>query len=116
MANALIIGWNKAVVGREAQAQELFQSSLAFWGKQAKQGNIESFEPVFFQSHGGDMNGFIFIKGDPQKLDAIQHTDDYINLVLQAGLCLEGSGFIRGYHGQRLMDMMQRWGKLIPTS
>ena len=116
MSNALIIGWNKAVVGREAMAQELFQSTLAFWGKQQQQGNIESFEPCLFAAHGGDMNGFFFIKGDPQKLDAIQHTDDYTTLVMQAGLCLEGPGFIRGYHGQRLMDLMQSWGKLIPTS
>jgi len=113
MANALIIGWNKPVAGREKQAMELFQSSLAYWGKKQEAGLIDSFEPVISQAHGGDMNGFFLIKGDPAKLDAITHEKDYVQLVMQLGLAIEGFGAVRAYHGDRLQELMQGWGELI---
>ena len=110
MSNAIIMAWNRAVPGREKQAMELFQSSLAYWTKKQEAGAIESFEPVIGTLHGGDMNGFFLIKGEPAKLDALQHEKDYIDLILQIGLALDGFGAIRAFHGSALQDIMQSWG------
>jgi hypothetical protein len=107
------MGWNRPVAGREKQAMELFQSSLAFWQKKQQAGVIQSFEPVLITAHGGDLNGFFLVKGEPAKLDALQHDKEYVNLVMQIALALEGFGAIRAYHGDALMGVMQDWGKLI---
>ncbi len=50
----LFIGWNRAVVGREQQAMQLFQKVVEFYGKLQADGRIESFEPVLLSAHGGD--------------------------------------------------------------
>jgi hypothetical protein len=113
MSNTLLMGWNRAVAGREKDAMELFQSSLAFWTKKKEAKAIESFEPYIFTPHGGDMNGFFLVQGDPAKLDAIQHEKDYLNLTMQCGLVLDGFGTVRGFRGERLMQLMQDWGGLI---
>lgn len=113
MANTLILGWNRAVPGREKHAMELFQSCLAFWGKKQEAGQIESFEPILLGLHGGDMNGFFLIKGDPAKLDALQHEKDYVTLIMQLGLALDGFGANQGFHGERLQEIMGGSGELI---
>jgi hypothetical protein len=115
MANAcLFIGWNRAIQGREKLAMELFQTSTAFYGKLQAAGTIESFEPVILSTHGGDMNGFILLRGDAQKLSALRVSADFLDIETQAALCLQGVGVIQGFVGEGVMSMMQSWGKHLP--
>ncbi len=113
MSNTIILGWNRPIPGREKQAMELFQSSLAYWSKKQEAGQISSFEPILAALHGGDMNGFFVVKGDPAKLDSLMHEKDYVELVMSLGIALEGFGAVRGYSGERLSEIMQSWGGLI---
>jgi len=113
MSNAIVMGWNRPVPGREKQAMELFQSSMAYWQKKKDAGVIESFEAVLMSAHGGDFNGFFLVKGEPEKLDAMSHEKDYVDLLTQIGIALDGFGAIRSFHGNPLMELMQTWGKHI---
>ena len=111
----LFIGWNRAVVGREQQAMQLFQKVVEFYGKLQADGRIESFEPVLLTAHGGDLNGFFLLKGDAEKLAEIRREDTFIDLTFEAGYCLEGFGVIVGYVGEGLTDAFSRWSKLISS-
>jgi hypothetical protein len=114
MANAcLVVGWNRAIPGREHLAMELFQSTMGYYSQLQAQGTIESFEPVIMNSHGGDMNGFILLRGDSQKLAALRVANDFVDLETQAMLCLEGVGVISGYLNEGVQQRMQTWGKHI---
>ena len=114
MADRVIfMGWNRSVTGREQQALQLFQRSMEFWGKLQAEGRIESFEPVVLAQHGGDLNGFIMVKGEAEKLSEIQADDTYIDITIEAGYCLDGYGVIAGYTGDSLADTFSRWSKLI---
>jgi hypothetical protein len=64
----LFIGWNRPVVGREQQAMELWQKAMEYYGKLQADGRIESFEPVILTAHGGDLNGFVMLRGGAEKL------------------------------------------------
>jgi hypothetical protein len=84
MANAcLFIGWNRALQGREHQAME----------------------------HGGDMNGFILLRGDAQKLAAVRVSPEFIDIETQSMLCLQGVGVIQGYAGEGVQSMLASWNK-----
>src|SRR5579859_1806634 len=62
MANAaLFIGWGKVVQGREAKSLEVFGEGLEYWTRLQQLGEIESFEPVALEPHGGDLGGFVLI-------------------------------------------------------
>ena len=114
MADRVIfMGWNRPVVGREQQANQLFQKSMEYWAKMQTDGRIESFEPVLLSAHGGDLNGFILFRGDAKKLAEIREDDDFLNLVTEAGYCLQGFGVISGFINEGLMDIFARWAKLI---
>ena len=109
----LFIGWNRVIAGREQQTLQLWQKSLEFYGGLQSNGRIDSFEPVLLSSHGGDLNGFIMLRGDADKLAAVQEDDTFIDLAVEAEYCLDGFGVVPGYIGDRIMDQLSRWSKLF---
>jgi hypothetical protein len=114
MANAAIfMGWNRPTVGREQQANKLFQKSLEYYGKLQAEGRIESFEPVLLSSHGGDLNGFILLRGEAEKLAEVKRDETYIDIVIEADYCVDGFGHVDGYIGDSLTDAISRWVKLF---
>jgi hypothetical protein len=114
MADRVIfMGWNRPVIGREQQALQLFQRAMEFWGKLQAEGRIESFEPVLLSDHGGDLNGFVMVKGEAGKLSEIQEDDTYIGITIEAGYCLDGYGVLDGFIGDDLADRLSRWSKLL---
>ena len=112
-ANAMFLGWNRSITGREQQALQLFQKSMEYYGQLQADGRIESFEPVVLGNHGGDLNGFVLLKGDPEKLDEIRREDAFIELSLEANFCLENFGVVPGYVGDGIVDVFSRWSKLF---
>ena len=114
MANrVLFVGWNRPVVGREQEAMQLWQKAMEYYSKLQADGRIESFEPVLLSAHGGDLNGFVMLKGDAEKLAEIRREDTFIDLTIEAGYCLDGFGIVVGYVGDGLTDVFGRWSKVV---
>jgi len=114
MSNAVIfLGWNRPSVGREQQAMQVFQKSLEFYTKLQTEGRIESFETVILSSHGGDLNGFILLRGDAEKLSEIRRDETFVDIVIEAEYCVDGFGHVDGYIGKGLDDVITRWAKLF---
>jgi hypothetical protein len=108
---ALFIGWGPAVRGREQKALEVFQEALTYWGRLQQQGEIDSFEPVALEPHGGDLDGFCVIKGDPDKLARLRATDEFIALNTRAQMVVENFGVAGGFIGEGLQSLYADFGK-----
>ncbi len=114
MADSLImVGWDKVYPGHEKDALEAFNSTVGFWTKQVQAGNVESFEPILLDRHGGDLNGFMLVRGNAGKLHAIVQSDEWRELLLRADLHVSGLGVIGGFTGEGVMHEMARWQKII---
>ena len=109
----LFIGWNRPIVGREQLALQLWQKAMEYYGKLQSNGRIESFEPVLLNAHGGDLNGFVMLKGNAEKLSEIRREDPFVDLVIDAEYCLQGFGVVTGYVGEGIADIFGRWTKVI---
>jgi hypothetical protein len=110
----LLIGWNRAVVGREHLALELFQQVTGFWQTQQKSGNIASFEHILLQPHGGDLNGFTLVRGERARLSQVIESTEYLDIQAKAVVYLDGYGVIGGVTGEALQDRFKRYGKSVP--
>jgi len=73
-ANVIMFGWNRSIPGREKVSGQHFGEFVEYLGGLQQKGAIQTFEIVFLDSHGGDMNGFFLIQGEPAKLDALLST------------------------------------------
>ena len=107
MAEAgLFVGFGLPVRGRERQAVTVFTEALEYYGRLQQQGEIESFETVFLDSHGGDLNGFTLLRGDPDKLASIRTSEEFMRLSLRADLITDRFGVVGAVLGERIGTLM----------
>ena len=114
MADAgLFIGWGEVVRGRESEATELFQETLGWYASLQEQGVIDSFEPVFLEPHGGDLTGFILIRGDAEKLASLRASEEFTQLTIRVGLIVDGLGVVGADMGERLQRQVEYYTEQI---
>jgi hypothetical protein len=103
MAEAgLFVGWGPPVRGREAKSLDVFNESVAYWGRLQQDGRIESFEVVLLYPHGGDLAGFALLRGSHDQLNAVGGDEEFLRLTSRAGLIVEGLGVVRASVGEGL--------------
>jgi hypothetical protein len=112
--NVVFVGCNHAVRGREAASMELFRDVNQYLGALQGEGTIDSFETVLLAAHGGDLNGFMLIRGEAGKLQAMQASEEWMKLNTRAGLLLEGNGTVNGATGDMVMQWMNTWTEVMP--
>lgn len=113
--NVILMGWNRPTTGREDRATQDFQDFMQYLGGLQQAGTIASFEPVFLDFHGGDMNGFFLLRGESAKLNALQSSEEWLTFMTRAGYSLEGLGVVRGVTGEMIMEQMNRWARVMST-
>ena len=96
MADAgLFIGWGEVVRGgARAKPPSSFRKPSAGTRSLQAEGTIESFEPVFLEPHGGDLFGFILIRGDAEKLAVLRVSQEFTQLSLRVGLIVSESALL----------------------
>jgi hypothetical protein len=100
--DALFIGWGEVVRGRERKAIEVFNESLQYYGQLQQDGKVESVEPWFLAPHGGDLAGFILLRGQREQLDEIERSPEFERLQTRASLIVDRTGVINAYTGEAL--------------
>ena len=111
--SGLFIGWGEVVRGREAEAVDTFNSTVEYFGGLQADGSIENFEAVFLEPHGGDLNGFFFVRGDAEKLSALRVDEDFEAVILRAGLIVKNIGVVGAAMGARLERQMGSFTEAI---
>jgi hypothetical protein len=114
MADAgLFIGWGEVVRGRETESLEVFNEVLAYYGRLQEDGEIEGFEPVFLEPHGGDLSGFILIRGDAEKLASLRVSEEFTQFAIRAGLVVNGFGIVGADLAGRIQRQMEFYTEQI---
>jgi len=110
--HVLLIGWNRAQVGREKNAIEVFGGFTNYLRTLETKKHIVSWEAVGLEAHGGDLNGFVLIRADRDDLNKLVGTDDWQNWITQGLYAMQGFGVINGFLGDELQNRMTRFAKL----
>jgi len=107
MAEAgLFIGWGGVARGREQEAVELFNEIVGYYKRLEEDGEIESFEPVFLEPHGGDLTGFVLLRGEAEKLATIRVSDEFTQFTIRAALVVDNFGVVGADLAERLQRQM----------
>jgi hypothetical protein len=84
-----------------------------YFGELVRNGTLESYEPVLLNAHGGDLNGFIVLRGEATKIDTLKRQDKFVDLMTQAAICLENFGVVEGVTGEGIKARMTRFNKYV---
>lgn len=108
MANAaLFVGYGTTIPGRERQAVQVFNEALQYYARLQQQGQIESFEPVFLEPHGGDLAGFILLRGDRAKLNEVRSSEQFMHMTNRASLAVQNMGIVSAFIGEEENRLFQ---------
>lgn len=110
---ALFIGWGGVHPGREHHARKLFDDTLELLAELKKAGEIESFEPVLLGPHGGELDGYILVRGEPAKLAAIQMREDMERLRIDGTACFTKLSVIPATTGDGVKRMLTLFDDIV---
>ena len=110
----LFIGWGNVVRGREQVALQVFNEAIEYYSGLQQQGEIDSFEPVFLEPHGGDLLGFILLRGDTERLSRIRARDDFVRLNIRANMVVESFGVVGAFTGDAIAQQTALFQEQIP--
>jgi hypothetical protein len=106
---ALFLGWGAVVRGREQKALQVFQETIEYYGKLQQEGRIDSFEPVLVAPHGGDLAGFVLLRGERGKLNEVRSSEEFERLIVRAASVADNVGVINAVTGESLAQGMARF-------
>lgn len=106
---ALFLGWGPVVRGREQTSLKVFQETIEYYGRLQQEGKIESFEPVLIAPHGGDLGGFVLLRGERAKLDEIRSSEEFERAVTRAASVVDDVGVINAFTGEALGRALGRF-------
>ena len=81
---ALFVGWGGVYPGREKTALEGYHEWVKILEQLKLAGEIDDFQTVVLGPHGGQLDGFTLVFGDPLKLMQINERDDIHLLQLRS--------------------------------
>jgi hypothetical protein len=111
--SGLFIGFGAPVRGRERQATEVFNEAFEYYSRLQQEGEIESFEPVLLEPHGGELDGFFLLRGDQDKLARIRSSKEFERLTVRGQLIIENLGIVGAALGGRLMSQLSMFGEQV---
>ena len=107
---AFVIVWGPTVRGRELKALQVFNETIEYFIQLQQQGMIESFEPVDLEPNGGDLGGFLLVRGDREKLNALRASEEFLRLNIRASLVVDNLGVINAFIGEELQRVFANLG------
>ena len=109
---ALFMGWGQIVRGREQLGLQVFQETVAYYGRLQEEGTIERFEAYLLEPHGGDLGGFIILHGERSALDAMKATPEFQRQAARAASVIDGLGLVNAYTGDAIGEQMALFGEM----
>src|SRR5260370_736514 len=65
-----------------------------FYSELQQKKEIESFEVTLLEQHGGDLAGFILIRGETERLARLRNDQEFQRLQIRAQLCIDNIGVV----------------------
>jgi hypothetical protein len=109
--NALFIGWGPVKTGREKVSFQVFAEAIQYFAGLQQHGDIENFEPIGLEWHGGELMGFLIIRGDATKLQQLRYSDEFTRLISRGAAVVQNFGVVSAWTGegmQGVLDAVQR--------
>ena len=110
MATAfLFIGWNRPYPGQQKDAfNYLMREGAERFQGWKKEGFFESSEMFGLTAHGGDLNGFVVLKGERAKLDELRRTDAFEKFSMTMSGLFDRYGVVPGVTEEGMKKVMDR--------
>ena len=106
----MFVGWGEPIAGRERQGIKVFSEALEYFAGLQQRGLIEDHQVVILGPHGDDLQGFVLLRGAPDKLNDLAASPEWSRFVTRASYVAHGFGVVPAFlgdEGARLVEAME---------
>jgi hypothetical protein len=108
---ALFVGWGALIPGREGAARRVLTEAVQYLRRLQEEGVIDSFEAVALEPHGGDLAGFVLLKGDREAISRIRASDEFTRIAVRVQLVHAHVGVVGAYTGAEMQSLFEVWDR-----
>jgi len=102
---ALFVGWGALITGREKGAQNVLNHAMQYLQRLQQEGTLDSIEAVALEPHGGDLEGFVLVKGDKDVLARLRVDDKFVRMIVGVQLVHSHVGVVWAYTGAEMQSL-----------
>jgi hypothetical protein len=110
---ALFMGWGEVARGREKRALEVYNDSLQYYARLQKEGRIERFDVVVLNPTGGDVAGFILLRGTAQQIDSVRRDKEFQRLQNRVQLIVDRLRITDAFVDEGLAEVMSDYQDVL---
>ena len=110
---ALCTVFGEPVPGREKQAVNIYAETLQYWGRLQQEGKIERFDVTVLSPTGGDVTGFIVVRGTAAQIDAVRRTKEFQQLLNRVQLVVSRLRVNDAYVDEGLAQIMGQYQEVV---
>jgi hypothetical protein len=110
---ALFIGWGEVARGREKRALDVYSDSLQYYGRLQQEGRIERFDVAVLNPTGGDLGGFIMLRGTAEQIDSTRRSEEFQRLQSRVQLIVDGLRVTDAFVDEGLAQVMKQYEDVL---
>ena len=76
-----------------------------------QEGTIDSFEAVALEPHGGDLTGFVLVRGDREAISRMRVSDEFSRIAVRVQLVHTDVGVVGAYTGAEMQSLFEEWDR-----
>ena len=110
---ALCTVWGAPIRGREKEALNVYNEAMQYWAGLQQGGKIERYDVTVLALSGGNMAGFLVVRGTAEQIDSVRRSDEYWQHIARGQLVGSHIGVTTAYVDEGLAQFVGRYQKLI---
>jgi hypothetical protein len=106
---ALFVGWGPLIPGREKTGAGVLGEALEYLQRLQGEGILDSIEAAILEPHGGDLGGFVLVKGDKEGLAQLRVDDGFVRTIVGVQLVHQNVGVAWAYTDAAMQGLFTLW-------
>lgn len=106
---ALFVGWGSIITGREKAAPKVLMEAMGYLQELQKRGTLDTIDVVCLEPHGGELEGFVLVKGDKDALASLRVNEEFVKMIVAVQLVHNKVGVVWAYTGAEMQSLFQMW-------
>lgn len=108
---ALFVGWGALIPGREGAARTVLNEAVQYLERLRQAGTIDSFDAVALEPHGGELTGFVLVRGDQEAISRMRVSDEFTRIAVRVQLVHTHVGVVGAYTGAEMQSLFEVWDR-----
>ncbi len=105
----LFVGWGPIIPGREKSASQVLGSAHQYLARLHREGEIESFDTILLEPHGGDLEGFVVVRGNRERLAKLRTEPEFLSVIVGVQLVHANVRVVGAYAGPEMLSLLKIW-------